>query len=141
MKFSLFLLLFMTLSVVKAQDTSDTSKFLKVTRYRLKPTELALHKDINSENVYLKIYKNHKGSIIEDYKFFKPKKNEILFFYGFNNETNKTEMFFKIHNNLKEAYKNKEFEKLIKIVKILQYNIFYKDNFSSADAYTALERA
>ena len=37
-------------------------------------------------------------------------------------------------------YKKPEFEKLIKIVKILQYNIFYKDNFSSADAYAALER-
>ena len=92
------------------------------------------------QNTFIKIYKNIKGSIVEDYKFFKPKKNEILFFYGVNNETKKTEMFFKIHTNLKGAYKEKEFEKLMKIVEILQYNIFYKDNFSSADAYAALER-
>ncbi|MBN2867061.1 MAG: hypothetical protein JXK08_00180 [Flavobacteriaceae bacterium] len=140
MKFSLFLLLFITFTVVKAQDTSETAQFLNVTRYRLKPLELGLHKDINSDKVYLKIYKNTKGSIVEDYKFFKPKKNEILFFYGVNNETKKTEMFFKIHTNLKGAYKEKEFEKLMKIIEILQYNIFYKDNFSSADAYAALER-
>ena len=74
MKFSLILLLFMTFTVVKAQDTSETAQFLNVTRYRLKPLELGLHKDINSDKVYLKIYKNIKGSIVEDYKFFKPKK-------------------------------------------------------------------
>ena len=50
-------------------------------------------------------------------------------------------MYFKIHNSLKHAYKKKDFETLIKVVEILQYNIFYKEKFSSADAYAALERS
>lgn len=141
MRFSLFLLLFVTFTVAKAQDNNDTSKFLEVNRYRLTPSELGLHKYINSNKVYLKIYKNSKGSIKEDYNFFKPKDNEILFFYGYNPETKTTEMYFKIHNSLKHAYKKKDFETLIKVVEILQYNIFYKEKFSSADAYAALERS
>ena len=50
-------------------------------------------------------------------------------------------MFFKLHINLKDAYKKKEFDKLINVIEILQYNIFYKEYFSSADAYAALERS
>ena len=90
MRLSLILLLFLTFSVLKAQENTDASQYLEVTRYRLKPTDLGLHKDINSNKVYLKIYKNNKGSIVEDFKFFKPKNDEILFFYGINPKTKKT---------------------------------------------------
>ena len=50
--------------------------------------------------------------------------------------------WFKI-NNIKGIYEKKLLSEvnLIKVVEILQYNIFYKEKFSSADAYAALERS
>ena len=51
-----------------------------------------------------------------------------------------SEMFFKVHDSLKDAYKKKDFNQLMQVIKVLEYNVFSEDKFSSAEAYAALER-
>lgn len=122
-----------------AQSDSFDSE-LKVTRYKLQPQELNIQREVNSGKVNLKIYYLEHSSIISEYHYFQPKHNEILFFYGKNKITNKNEMYFKMHASLKHAYKQKDFTKLMKLVKVLQYNVFAKSsNFSSSEAYSALQ--
>jgi len=144
MRVSLILLFVLSLSTIQAQsvDTQnpDTSNFLEVTRYRLTPEDLKIQQEINEKKVYLKIYYNNQGSVADDFTYFKPKKNEILFFYGLNPENQKTEMFFKVHDTLKPIYKKKDFDQMMEVVKVLQYNVFSTEKFSSAEAYAALER-
>ncbi len=144
MRLSLILLFVLSLSTIQAQsvDTqnSNSADFLEVTRYRLSPKELNIHREINEEKVFLKIYYNQQGSVANDFTFFKPKKNEILFFYGLNPKNEETEMYFKVHDSLKHIYKKKDFEQLMKVVKVLQYNVFSVEKFSSSEAYAALER-
>lgn len=113
---------------------------MQVTRYRLHPKDLSIDNEIDSEKVYIKIYYNNKGSVANDFAFFKPKKNEILFFYGKNSDSDTSEMYFKLHDSLKSIYEKKDFEQLMQVIKVLQYNIFSEDQFSSAEAYAALER-
>lgn len=139
MKYSLILLLSLFTLFSTAQN-SEQDSYLKVTRYKLQPEELNIQQDIDAEKVNLKIYYLKNSSIIADYQYFKPKSNEILFFYGKNKDTNEPEMFFKFHDNLKHIYKKKDFAQLIKIVEVLEYNVFPTDIFSSSEAYAALER-
>lgn len=139
MKYSL-ILLFLFCTLFSTAQNSDSDSYLKVTRYKLQPEELNIQEDIDAEKVNLKIYYLEDSSIIADYQFFKPKNNEILFFYGKNKETKRPEMFFKFHDSLKHVYKKKDFAQLIKIVEVLEYNVFPTKTFSSAEAYAALER-
>ena len=140
MKYSL-ILLFSLFTLFSTAQNNDNDSYLKVTRYKLHPQELSLDKDIKAEKINLKIYYLKDSSIIADYQFFKPKNNEILFFYGKNNETDRPEMFFKADEKLKDVYKKKDFAQLIKVVEVLQYNVFpTTETFSSAEAYAALER-
>lgn len=137
MKYSLVLLCLFCTSFILAQN--DDSNLLKVTRYRLHPTELNIQNDVEAEKINLKIYYLEEGNITADYRYFKPKKNEILFFYGKDTATNTTQMFFKADDRLKRIYKQKDFKKLMKVVEILEYNVFSQEvNFSSIDAYIAL---
>jgi hypothetical protein len=136
MKYSLILLLFLSSYFSSAQDFKTP---LEVTRYKLQPEELNIQKEISADKINLKVYYVREGSIIEDYRFFKPKKNEILFFYGIDSESNTTEMFFKFGDKLKHIYKKKDFNQLIKIIEILEYNVFAKESFSGSKAYAALE--
>lgn len=139
MKYSLILLFSLFTFFSTAQNSTNDS-YLQVTRYKLQPNELNIQKEINAKKINLKIYYLENSSIVSDYHYFKPKKNEILFFFGKNKKTNKSEMYFKFDENLKDIYKTKDFSKLIKIVEVLKYNVFpVKDTFSSADAYAALE--
>ncbi|AEH01538.1 hypothetical protein [Lacinutrix sp. 5H-3-7-4] len=139
MKYSL-VLLFSVFSYVSFSQNFSNDSQLQVTRYKLQPEELNLQQDINAEKINLKIYYLKDSSIVEDYHFFNPKTNEILFFYGMDTENNKSEMFFKADDNLKSIYKKKDFEQLIKVVEILEYNVFPTEVFSSAEAYVALEQ-
>lgn len=143
MRLSLILLFVLSLSTIQAQETTDQSTnsadYLQVTRYRLHPQELSIENEIDSEKVYIKIYYNNQASIADDFAFFKPKKNEILFFYGKNND-NCSEMFFKLDDSLKPIYKKKDFDQLMQVIKVLEYNVFSEDQFSSAEAFAALER-
>ncbi|WP_152973366.1 hypothetical protein [Lacinutrix mariniflava] len=137
MKYSLILLCLLVAPFISAQNNHDN--LLQVTRYKLDPTELNIENDVEAEKINLKIYFLKEGNIIADYHFFKPKKNEILFFYGIDKETDTTQMFFKVDENLKHVYKQKNFDKLMKVIEVLEYNVFPKQtNFSSIDAYTAL---
>ena len=90
MRFSLILLFVLSLSTLQAQqnnvETANSTDYLQVTRYRLQPKDLNLDHVIDTEKVYIKIYYNETASILDDYNFFKPKKNEILFFYGTKNQ-------------------------------------------------------
>ncbi len=144
MRYSLILLFVLCINALQAQENIDQSTtsedYLQVTRYRLQPKELGIENEIDTEKVYIKIYYNKSASVSDDYKFFKPKKNEILFFYGINPENNKTEMFFKADDTLKTIYKKQDFKQLMQVVKVLEYNVFSEDDFSSAEAYAALER-
>ncbi|WGD35224.1 hypothetical protein [Olleya sp. YS] len=144
MRLSLILLFVLSLSTLQAQDNSDQSTnsadYLQVTRYRLHPEELSIENEIDSEKVYIKIYYNDKASIASDFAYFKPKKNEILFFYGKNTENETTEMYFKLDDSLKPIYQKKDFDQLMQVIKVLEYNVFSEDQFSSAEAYAALER-
>lgn len=136
MKYSLILLFLFVTSSIFAQNNDNE---LKVTRYKLHPKELNIENDVDAEKINLKIYYLKEGNITADYRYFKPKKNEILFFYGTDNETNTTQMYFKVDDSLKHIYKQKDFDKLMKIVKVLEYNVFPQEvNFSCSDAYTAL---
>ncbi|APY00757.1 hypothetical protein CLV86_1524 [Lacinutrix venerupis] len=137
MKYSLVLLCFLFTSIIFAQNNNSNS--LKVTRYKLHPKELNIQNDVSAKKINLKIYYLKEGNITEDYTYFKPKKNEILFFFGKDPVTNTTQMYFKVDENLKHIYKKKEFDKLIKVVEVLEYNVFpTESNFSSIDAYSAL---
>ena len=137
MKYTLILLCLYCTTILSAQNNDSNS--LKVTRYKLHPTELNIQNDVEAEKINLKIYYLKEGDINADYAFFKPKKNEILFFYGNDSATNTTQMYFKVHDNLKHVYKQKDFDKLIKLVEVLEYNVFHSEvNFSSMDAYNAL---
>ncbi|MFQ3239246.1 MAG: hypothetical protein ACI9NI_001543 [Olleya marilimosa] len=144
MRFSLILLFVLTLSTLQAQqnnvEIANTADYLQVTRYRLQPKDLNLDHVINTDKVYIKVYYNETASIVDDYNFFKPKKNEILFFYGTNAENQESEMFFKVHDSLKDVYKKKDFNQLMQVIKVLEYNVFSEDKFSSAEAFAALER-
>ncbi|WP_157823442.1 hypothetical protein [Olleya sp. 1-3] len=144
MRFSLILLFLLSLSTIQAQQNNDQSTtsddYLQVTRYRLNPEDLDIDKEVDTEKVYIKIYYNKTASVSDDYKFFKPKANEILFFYGINKNNNQSEMFFKVDDSLKPIYQKKNFEQLMQVIKVLEYNIFSEDKFSSAEAYAALER-
>lgn len=144
MRFSLILLFLLSLSTIQAQQNNDQSTtsddYLQVTRYRLDPEDLDIHNEVDTEKVFIKIYYNKSASITDDYKFFKPKANEILFFYGINKNNNQSEMFFKVDDSLKPIYQKKNFEQLMQVIKVLEYNIFSEDKFSSAEAYAALER-
>ena len=144
MRFSLILLFLLSLSTIQAQQNNDQSTisddYLQVTRYRLDPEDLDIDKEVDTEKVYIKIYYNKTASVSDDYKFFKPKANEILFFYGINKNNNQSEMFFKVDDSLKPIYQKKNFEQLMQVIKVLEYNIFSEDKFSSAEAYAALER-
>ncbi|WP_281847957.1 hypothetical protein [Olleya namhaensis] len=144
MRFSLILLFLLSLSTIQAQQNNDQSitsdDYLQVTRYRLDPEDLDIDKEVDTEKVYIKIYYNKTASVSDDYKFFKPKANEILFFYGINKNNNQSEMFFKVDDSLKPIYQKKNFEQLMQVIKVLEYNIFSEDKFSSAEAYAALER-
>ncbi|RAJ13501.1 hypothetical protein [Olleya aquimaris] len=144
MRLSLILLFVLSLSTIQAQETTDQSTnsadYLQVTRYRLHPEELSIENEIDSEKVYIKIYYNNQASIAEDFAYFKPKKNEILFFYGKNKDNNSSEMYFKLDDSLKPIYQKKDFEQLMQVIKVLEYNVFSEDQFSSAEAYAALER-
>ena len=112
---------------------------MQVKRYKLHPSELNIQNDVEAEKINLKIYYLKEGNITNDYRFFKPKKNELLFFFGTDSSTNTTQMYFKADDCLKRIYKQKDFEKLMKVVEILEYNVFPQEaNFSSIDAYTAL---
>ncbi|OIQ18828.1 hypothetical protein [Lacinutrix sp. MedPE-SW] len=139
MKYSL-VLLFFAFSLFSFSQNSSNESYLQVTRYKLQPEELNLHEDIDAEKINLKIYFLKDSSIVDDYKFFKPKTNEILFFYGLNTKNNTTEMFFKADDTLKNIYKKKDFEQLIKVVEVLEYNVFPTEDFSSAEAFVALEQ-
>ncbi|PKG50514.1 hypothetical protein CXF54_12050 [Olleya sp. 1-3] len=134
----------LSLSTIQAQQNNDQSTtsddYLQVTRYRLNPEDLDIDKEVDTEKVYIKIYYNKTASVSDDYKFFKPKANEILFFYGINKNNNQSEMFFKVDDSLKPIYQKKNFEQLMQVIKVLEYNIFSEDKFSSAEAYAALER-
>ncbi|AUC82168.1 hypothetical protein [Lacinutrix sp. Bg11-31] len=137
MKYSLILLFLFVTSFISAQN--NDSNLLQVTRYKIHPTELNIQNDVETEKINLKIYYLKDGNITEDYRYFKPKKNEILFFYGNDMATNTTQMYFKADDSLMRIYKQKDFNKLMKVVKILEYNVFpLEANFSSMDAYTAL---
>ncbi|WP_452224099.1 hypothetical protein [Lacinutrix chionoecetis] len=139
MKYPLILLFTLFSFSIFAQNNDKA--LLKVTRYKLHPTELNIQNDVDAEKVNLKIYYLKEGNITEDYRFFKPKKNEILFFYGIDSESKTTQMFFKLHDNLKKAYKKKNFEKFIKLIEVLEYNVFPTEvDFSGMEAYAALER-
>ncbi|WAC03429.1 hypothetical protein N7U66_07945 [Lacinutrix neustonica] len=138
MKYSLILLFFLCSLFTAAQDFETP---LEVTRYKLLPKELNIQKDITVDKINLKVYHVREGSIISDYRFFKPKKNEILFFYGTDTKNKTSEMFFKFGDKLKHVYKKKNFNQLIKIIEILEYNVFSKEAFSGSKAYAALERA
>ncbi|SFJ50841.1 hypothetical protein [Olleya namhaensis] len=144
MRFSLILLFLLSLSTIQAQQNNDQSTtsddYLQVTRYRLDPEDLDIDKEVDTEKVYIKIYYNKTASVSDDYKYFKPKANEILFFYGINKNNNQSEMFFKVDDSLKPIYQKKNFEQLMQVIKVLEYNIFSEDKFSSAEAYAALER-
>ena len=144
MRFSLILLFLLSLSTIQAQQNNDQSTtsddYLQVTRYRLDPEDLDIESEVDTEKVYIKIYYNKTASVSDDYKFFKPKANEILFFYGINKNNNQSEMFFKVDDSLKPIYQKKNFEQLMQVIKVLEYNIFSEDKFSSAEAYAALER-
>jgi hypothetical protein len=144
MRFSLILLFLLSLSTIQAQQNNDQSTisddYLQVTRYRLDPEDLDIDNEVDTEKVYIKIYYNKTASVSDDYKFFKPKANEILFFYGINKNNNQSEMFFKVDDSLKPIYQKKNFEQLMQVIKVLEYNIFSEDKFSSAEAYAALER-
>jgi len=121
-------------------QSKNKDSYLKVTRYKLHPEELNIQGDTDAKKVNLKIYYLENSSIISEYHYFEPKSNEILFFYGKSKITNKPEMYFKFHDSLKHVYKTKDFSKLIKIVEVLEYNVFpAKDSFSGAEAYVALE--
>jgi len=118
---------------------NNDSNLLKVTRYKINPTELNIENDVDAEKINLKIYYLKEGNITKDFNFFKPKKNEILFFYGTDTASNTSQMYFKVDDSLKHIYKKKDFNKLIKVIQILEYNVFPNEtNFSSIDAYTAL---
>lgn len=138
MKYSLILLFLFSSYLSFTQDFETP---LEVTRYKLQPKELNIQKDINIDKINLKVYYVREGSIVADYHFFKPKKNEILFFYAINSKNKTSEMFFKFGNTLKDIYKKKDFNQLIKIIEVLEYNVFYQEDFSGLDAYTALERS
>ncbi|WP_299890073.1 hypothetical protein [uncultured Lacinutrix sp.] len=140
MKYSL-ILLFSFFSLFSIAQNNNQDSLLQVTRYRLHPEELNLQKDIDAEKINLKIYYLKDASIVADYHFFKPKNNEILFFYGKDSENNTSEMFFKFDDELKNIYKKKDFQQLIKIIEVLEYNVFPTEAFSGADAYAALERS
>lgn len=105
MRLSLIILFVLSLSTLQAQENTDQSTnsadYLQVTRYRLHPKDLSIDNEIDSEKVYIKIYYNNKGSVANYFAFFKPKKNEILFFYGKNSDSDTSEMYFKLHDSLK----------------------------------------
>lgn len=137
MKYIPILLCLFVSSFILAQN--NDSNLLEVTRYKLHPTELNIENDVNTEKINLKIYYLKDGNITEDFNFFKPKKNEILFFYGNDSASNTSQMYFKVDDTLMHIYKQKNFDKLMKVVEVLEYNVFAKEaNFSSLDAYTAL---
>lgn len=138
MKYSLLLLSLLYSLVTAAQDFETP---LEVTRYKLLPKELNIQKDIHVDKINLKVYFVREGSILSDYHFFKPKNNEILFFYGTDSENKTSEMFFKFGDQLKAIYEKKNFNQLIKIIEILEYNVFSKEAFSGSKAYAALEKA
>ncbi|WP_397363515.1 hypothetical protein [Olleya sp. R77988] len=144
MRLSLTMLLLFCLNTTLAQENTDKSTnsddYLQVTRYRLNPNDLGIEDETDSEKVYIKIYYNQSASITEDFEFFKPKKNEILFFYGIDSENDTSQMYFKVDDSLKPIYQKKDFEQLMQVIKVLEYNVFYEDKFSSAEAYAALER-
>ena len=138
MKYSL-ILLFLVISTFSIYAQNSNNNLLEVTRYKLHPKELNIQNDVEAEKINLKIYYLKDGNITDDYLYFKPKKNEILFFYSNDTATNTSQMYFKVDESLKHIYKQKDFNKLIKIVEVLEYNVFSQEaNFSSIDAYNAL---
>lgn len=137
MKYSLILAFLFVSFFISAENNNNN--LLQVTRYKLHPTELNIQNDVETEKINLKIYYLKNGDITADYRYFKPKKNEILFFFGNDITTNTTQMYFKADDSLMHIYKKKDFNKLMKVVEILEYNVFSQEaNFSSIDAYTAL---
>lgn len=143
MKISLIFLFVLSLGTIQAQDyttnTTTSTDYLKVTRYQISPEELDLGVEFTEDNVYIKIYYKEKSSITEDYHFFKPKKNEILFFYGKDENNKVSQMYFKFDDSLKAIYKEKDINKMTKIMDVLEYNVFSEKEFSIAEAYTALD--
>jgi len=79
--------------------------------------------------------------ILDEYILHSPKKNEISFFYGLDPETNTQEMYFKFDADLENFYKDKEIDQIVEVIKILNYNVFSKTDFSVALAYKALKKS
>ncbi|WP_452219565.1 hypothetical protein [Lacinutrix salivirga] len=126
-------------NLIKYSYTTNPNDLLKVTRYMISPEELNLQDEFTEDKVYIKVYYKEKSSITEDYHYFKPKKNEILFFYGKDEKKKISQMYFKFDDTLKTIYKKKDINKMIKIMDVLEYNVFSNKDFSIAEAYTALD--
>lgn len=145
MKLLLSLLLMIAGAGSKAQkikmDTLLVKDSLIVIKVDLTAAELKIQKAAKIEKVLFKVFYNRNGSLLNEYKAYQPAENEVTFFYALDYVAKKTEMLFKIGQNLLPVYKKKNFDQMLEIVKLLEHRIFDVGSFSGMGAYNALEVA
>jgi hypothetical protein len=99
-----------------------------------------LKKHKGTANFKLHIWYNQTSSSLSK-KEIKAGNNEIYFLYGRNLKTSSIEMEFVFGTDAKAAFSKKKYKELIKIVDLLNFDIFGEENFSGSMAYEAIQKA
>jgi hypothetical protein len=133
-------IIFVNAQEIKVETLSKKDS-LTIMKVNLNPQQLNIQNETTAKNIVLKVYYNSNGSIQNEFKKYKSVTDEITFFYAKNYEKRELEMQFIFDEKLKKIYSKKDFEQLMKIVEILEYNVFTVDGFSGTRAYDALEKS
>ncbi|QXP60055.1 hypothetical protein [Olleya sp. HaHaR_3_96] len=142
MRYATFLLFALCLNTIHAQQNvvknTNPIDYLQVTRYGLNSEVLTIENKIDSNKEFIQINYNQIISSTKNFKCLQPKKTDVLFFYGINPRTNKSNMSFKLSANIKKIYKIKDNKQLIQVIKVFEYNIFPENRFTTSEVYASL---